>query len=111
MQKKISQMNRKDFLSIPDRKQWDKQIGCDSIVMIPMGKLHESGYTLIKAVACQNEVPVCCVTTSSDLLTFFNSGRLKIDCLPKSKLFRAHAFPGKLLIGPELSSLDIQTGA
>lgn len=58
---KITQMRRKDFLTLPVKDTFKEDIGeYKSLVIIPTGKKHESGWQIMHFVpVAENEEPIC----------------------------------------------------
>ena len=127
--KDVNEMTREEFEELPERK-WDEEIGSfDSLVIIPLEELHDSGYRCMSFVACNRSLAVCKMGGGSDvihvdgiggmgqwgLLKFHKSGKLpvlpdnwSIDCLKVSGYLRI--FPGQpfgLKAGSDLSSFEI----
>jgi len=121
MELNIEKMTRKDFLALPKRK-WNEDIGWfDSIIVLPMRHLHDSGYALMDFVACVEHHPVCRLSGCSDVLelggtafvftghsSFHNSNiGFSIDCLPKSKLLRIFPRRGKMRCSAAFSTFEV----
>jgi len=123
----IVDMTRKDFESLPYRKRNDMII-CDSIVILPTRRKHDSGFRCMDFVAVVRNEPKCLLSGMSDVLHLDGIGGngfnwLKkygkvpevippsgwsIDCLPKSGLLRVFALNGhKIICGSALSSFEI----
>lgn len=120
-------MTRDEFLSLPHR-EWDQEILCDSIVIIPSEEKHDSGYLCLDFAAIVNGEATVLLSGSSDLIKIdciggygdrwlekYNSVPVKIpvsgwsiDCLPVSGLLRMWPNHTKQIrVGPTLSSLEI----
>jgi hypothetical protein len=125
---KITEMTRTDFLKLPHRHDWGKEFICRSLVILPMGRLHDSGYRCIDFVAVDKEnEPICRLSGCSDVIHFDGIGgygynwinkaqgvpRLvepsawNIDCLKKSGLLRIFPSSGSIICGDALSSFEI----
>jgi hypothetical protein len=63
----IKKMTKKDFLKLPHRK-FGERIECDSIVIIPSSKLHDSGYRLLDFAAVKDNKAICLLSGCSDVL-------------------------------------------
>jgi hypothetical protein len=122
----ITTMTLAEFRLIPQRERFDEKITCDSLVILPTPRMHDSGYRCIQVVAVEQTHPLCSVAGGSDVIcldgigglgrntsreiTLFSqaiSGGWQIDCLPKSGLFRLCVSGRKIRIGMALSSLEI----
>lgn len=120
----IQEMTRKQFEVVPHRKTWDERVTCNSIVILPTRRKHESGYRVMDFVAVQNGEPICLLSGSSDILhidgiggwgqwsgkipDLIKTGGWSIDCLPKSGLLQMWSSRYRNIIcGPALSSMEI----
>jgi hypothetical protein len=113
-----------------DIRTWTrKQFVCDCIVVLPMKKMHGSGYRLMDFVAIKDGKPLCKLSGCSDVIhidgiggsgyrydrlnptqRYFDLTKQKawsIDCLAKSGLLRMWASYNDLICGPSLSSFEI----
>jgi len=97
---KITEMSKEDFEKVPERTHFDEQIGLfNSLVILPMDYLHDSGYKCMDFVAVnEHDEPICKLSGCSDVLHLDGiggygkyDGRLaenrpieewSIDCLP-----------------------------
>lgn len=119
--KPITKMTRKEFLAVPSRENWKEIVECDSVVFIPTGKKHESGYRCMIAVACKDGYPLCRVTSTSDRIDLvgfdYMAERLslthknvveswRIECLPTSRLLNIWT-RGTVRAGVDSSTMDI----
>lgn len=124
----IEDLKKEDFENLPHRK-WDEEIICDSIVIIPMDYVHDSGFLCMDVIAIIDEKPVFRCSGCSDVihidgiggygLSIYDSvecmkrikSRMKpvtawsIDFLPCGYMRLFHS--GKIKIAPALSSLEI----
>ncbi len=122
--KDISEMTREEFMELPYRESWDKPVLCDSLVILPLDELHDSGYHLMDFVACKNFEPICRVSGCSDVLNIDGIGgygedldifrrlvqakRWSIDCLKESGLLRLFSGSNyEIKVGCALSNLEI----
>jgi len=129
IKKKVNEMTKKDFESIPYRKDWSTPVVFNSMVIIP-GKakdLHDSGYRCMDFVAIKGNTPICRLSGCSDVIHIdgiggYGDNWLKkygrvpneippsgwsIDCLPKSGLLRIWPCSGKMKAGSASSSFEI----
>ena len=67
---KITEMLKEDFEKVPERTHFNEQIGLfNSLVIIPMDYLHDSGYKCMDFVAVDNNnEPICRLSGCSDVL-------------------------------------------
>lgn len=122
MNKTIQECTRKDFQALPWRDSYDTEIECDSLVIMPTRRKHDSGYLCMDFIAARKCIPICRCSGCSDILHIEGIGGYgkwrgsipdlvkpqtwAIDCLPKSGLL--HIFCREtILISDALSSLEI----
>lgn len=122
----INNMTRKQFDELPARK-WDEDIGeFDTLIILPLRRLHDSGYRLMDFVAVKNGKPIARLSGCSDVVHIDGIGGYgykwsercigvpntipisgwSIDCLPKSGLLRLFS-NRKITADPSLSSFSI----
>lgn len=67
---KIQKMTKEDFLAVPERKSFDSEIELfNSMVIIPLDDLHDSGYMLMDFVAVdRKDEPICRLSGCSDVI-------------------------------------------
>ena len=126
MEKHWQDCTKKEFESLPFREAWDKPIICNSLVILPTRRKHESGWRNMDFVAIKNGKPICRVSGCSDVLHFdglggyglekgysttfvpfdINPKGWTMDCLAKSGLLHIWC-NGEILIGNAMSSLEI----
>ena len=120
-------MTRKDFEQLPYRKEWNIDVKCDVIVILPTRKKHDSGWRLMDFVAVRDGEAICRLSGSSDVLNLDGIGGFghnwydkynavpsmippsgwSIDCLPKSGLLRVWPSSVRILAGSGLSNFEI----
>lgn len=49
--KSLEAMTREDFEALPWRENWQTELECHSLVLLPSEELHDSGFRIIDAVA------------------------------------------------------------
>lgn len=123
---KINTMTRKQFNEVPWRKSWQKEVICDTLVILPgySREMHDSGYRLMDFIAVKDDKPICRLSGCSDVLHIDGIGGYgkwkpeggipkmvvpsgwSIDCLPKSGLLRLFCY-GNILCTSALSSFEI----
>jgi len=121
----INKMTRKDFEALPHRK-WDEEIECDSIIILPTHKKHDSGFRKMDFVAVVKDEPICLLSGCSDVIHFDGIGGFGKDwvkyggcpdlvvpsgwsiyCLPKSGLLCIFSNNGKIYCDTACSSFEI----
>jgi len=122
----VNEMTRKDFESLPHRN-WDKDVICNSLIVLPMRRMHDSGYRCMDFVAVVENEAICLLSGCSDVIHVDGIGGYgddwlkkygtvpskiapsgwSIDCLPKSGLLRMWPSSGKILCGSALSSFEM----
>ncbi len=126
--KKIAKVvKRAELLKLPSR-DWQKVSTYDHLYIVPTGKKHDSGYSLIAiiGVLCRDkdgergEIAAHCddINWSFPLKHPYDregkhSNMLRTDCLFPSGIFRIwasgeHYFTGKFKVGCSLSSTDVE---
>lgn len=115
-------MTRKQFEVIPHREKWNEHVTCDSIVILPTKRMHDSGYRAMDFVAIKDMKPLCRVAGHSDVIHIEGIGgggykkeyselverkSWSIDCLKKSGLLRMWVNGCDLICGSSLSSFEI----
>lgn len=118
MDKHFTQWTRKEFEALPFRGDFNTPVECDSLVIMPTRRLHDSGYRCMDFVAVDSEgKPLCRNSGCSDVLNIDGIGGLSgfsghpnawnIDCLPKSGLLRLWIYRKKIIVGSALSNMEI----
>lgn len=122
----ITEMTKKDFESLRHRNR-DENVICDSIIILPSRRLHDSGYRCMDFVAVKDIEPICLLSGCSDVIHIEGVGGYgdnwlnkynnvpslvppsswSIDCLPKSGLLRIWPSSRKIRCGSALSSFEI----
>ncbi len=120
--KALGDYSRKEFDSLPERK-WSEDIGeFDSLIILPLRKIHESGFRKMDFVAVKNSTPLCKLSGCSDVINIDGIGGYgkwnndipvsvspkgwSVDCLKKSGLLRLFC-ERKLTANPALSSFEV----
>lgn len=124
----IGEMKRTDFDDLPFRKNWAEEVVCDSIVILPTRRKHDSGYRVMDFVACLGNEPVCRLSGCSDVIHIDGIGGFgwayhkkgdrqvllprgwSIDCLWKSGLLRLFCSSKTIICGSALSSFEVWSG-
>ena len=116
----IFEMEKEDFKKLPKRDGFLKDVGeFYSLVIIPQGCKHDSGWMCMDFVAVNKEgEPICRLSGCSDVLHLDGIGGYgyrpssviepkgwKIDCLPCGYLRVSSLSP--LIAGPPLSDFEI----
>jgi hypothetical protein len=122
----INKMKRSEFEALPHRK-WNQEVVCNSLIILPLRRMHDSGYRCMDFVAIVGENPVCLLSGCSDVIHLDGVGGYgykwmekynavpnsilpsgwSVDCLAKSGLFRIWPSSGKILCASSLSSFEI----
>lgn len=121
--------DRRAYFAAPLRP-WDEQVVCDTLVLLPTWRLHESGFGVFEAVAVTDDGKggrrLCKVTVCSDVLALGGIGGCghsrverygrhpdaalpvpwQIDLLPCG-LFQLFAHDHRLLVGSAMSTLEV----
>lgn len=120
--KKLNDWTKSEFLELPKRG-WNEDIGeFDSLVILPIAELHDSGFRKMYFAAVRGEEPFALLGGCSDVIHLDGIGGygprpsfdLKlvapkgwcIDCLQKSSLLRLFT-DKKLNAGLDLSSFEV----
>ena len=125
-EKDYTEWTRKQFEALPSRK-WNETIYCNSLVILPTKRKHDSGYRAMDVVAIKDGAPLCLVAGGSDVIHIDGIGGYgewkpgngipntiepkawSIDCLPVSGLLQLwpsnHGYIIK--VSEALSSLNI----
>lgn len=112
-----NKMKRKDFESLP-RVKWDETVICDSLIIIPSKKLHESGFRCLAFASVVGNTPTNLISGCSDVIHIegiggYRAGEISvpagwfIDCLRTSGLLRIWNTRGRIRCGFALSSFEI----
>jgi len=116
----IENMTKKEFEALPFRGHFNTPVICDSIVILPTRRKHNSGWGCMDFVACREEKAICrlsgcsdvmgmnCMTGISEVEQLWALKGWSIDCLFKSKLLHLwsrHSY--EIKCGESLSSFDI----
>jgi len=119
-----NEMTRKEFEALPLRENWQEEIICDSLVILPTRKNHDSGYKCLDFVACSKDkmfrLSGCSDVMHVDGIGGYGDNWLQrygkcptavhpigwsIDCL-KSGLLRIFAHSYQIKCGRSLSSFE-----
>lgn len=110
----------------PYREDWGKEVVCDSLVILPLRSMHDSGYRAMDFIAIKDGKPLCRLSGCSDVVHVggiggHGYGWLKkygtvpklvppqawsIDSLPKSGLLHIFCYE-TIICGSALSSFEI----
>jgi len=106
----MNKLTRKDLLSLPQR-DWNKVGIYDSLIVYATGHRHDSGYSCIVIVGCNDRKPVELVTQFSDDIRWMHNGyKLRSDALLKCRAmhFWINEPHIKFHVGAALSSTEVQ---
>jgi len=103
--------SKKELLKSPERKWNDTGKEYDSILIVPAGTKHDSGFMHIAVIgAIGEEYEICAhpddIACHFTLLPEMDYARVRMDCFYPQGIFRYHG-DGKFKVGPALSSVDI----
>lgn len=124
--KALGDYSRKELDSLPERG-WNEDIGeFDSLIILPLRGLHESGFRKMDFVAVKDNTPFCRLSGCSDVIHIDGIGGRgewrgeggipssvipkgwSIDCLKKSGLLRLFcAYSCSIKAGLALSSFEV----
>jgi len=123
--KSANEMSRAELLAATPRQNWNEEVVCRSLVLVPTGRTHDSGFGAMEFVALDADLqPICRMSGCSDVVQIDGiggygewnaSGGLpdavpphgwSIDCLRKSRLLRIFC-NGPIKCGPSLSSFEV----
>jgi hypothetical protein len=88
----INYWTRKQFEDLPFRPSWDEELKCDSIIVLPLRRKHDSGYRVMDFVAVVNGMPICRLSGCSDVLHIDGIGGLGYNWLEEY-----HKVPDKVI--------------
>lgn len=121
-EKSVELWTRKEFEALPLR-EWNEEIICNSFVILPTRRMHDSGFRCMDFVAIRGNKPICRCSGYSDVIhlggiggynSLYNKPYAKnpefvgwsIDCLKVSGLLRVFCdYP--LTLGAALSSFEV----
>ena len=126
--KDINKMTRKELEAVPFKESWNSDvIEFNSLVILPLRKIHDSGFRCMDFVAVLKNEPICRLSGWSDIIHLDGIGGLgyrwsdnnkvpdkvppsgwNIDCLHTIGLLRLFTHY-KLIAGQALSSFEIYT--
>lgn len=111
--KTLCQWSRSELLALPLRKWDDTRPTYDSVLILPTGKMHDSGWGLIAVIGVRKEQPVhICSCCSDDISWNYPSTiTMRMDCCLKSGALRmraSNADPSDVFkVSASLSSITI----
>lgn len=116
MKKTLNQWKRKELLALPIR-DWQMDSVYDSLLLVPTGKKHDSGWSLVSIVGVRNGEPVeqasCCsddiewVFPNATRYGSYTAGQLRMDCLYPAGVFHPWTRNHKFQVGAALSSVTV----
>ncbi len=103
----MNHIKRADLKALPRRK-WDEISTYDSLLIVPSGKKHDSGYGWIEIVGCKDQAPIEVAACCDDICWHVQGGKyaMRTDMLFPSNL--VHVWGAKFEVGRSLSSTDIR---
>ena len=124
--KKITEWTVGELRKLPGREKWNEETECDSLVLLPTKRKHDSGYLIIDFILVKDNQPICRIGGCADVIHIegvagFGYRWLEkfgecpdkipvtgwsIDCLPNG-LLRLWPYSKKIVCGASLSSFEI----
>ena len=107
------------FFRLPKRSGWSAETECSSIVFLPTGKTHDSGYQMMWLCCFDVGKPICRIGGYSDHISFRIAApgqvihdviypNVQIDMLPNG-LVQAYVFDkARFVVGDALSSIYVK---
>jgi hypothetical protein len=103
-------MKLKDLKNLPYRK-WNEIKEYNSLLIIPSGKKHDSGYALIYVIGCKNDDPVeiaaACDDINWKIPDHIDPWEFRNDMYYPSGIIHFWSSKYNFVVGVSLSSLDI----
>jgi len=103
-------ISRKDIANLPERA-WAAEGIYDSILVVPSGKKHDSGFALMKIIGMNNLVPIEIAAWCDDICWKFpalmNEYGLRNDMFYPSNIIHFWSNMYRFKVGRSLSSTDI----
>lgn len=116
MEKEKEKFNKKELLKLPQR-EWDTESVYDSILLVPAGTKHDSGYMHIAIVGIREGKPVEIAAYPDDISWVtpssmrpglsFPLAHMRTDCYYPSGIIRFHSTECDFQVSESLSSVDI----
>lgn len=105
----MNRWKRKELLALPIRK-WDSPSEYDSLLLVPTGKKHDSGWALISIVGVRKGEPVeqaaHCDDIGWQVVAPTDYEHLRMDCLYPAGVMHAWG-RGKFVVGASLGSTRV----
>lgn len=127
MKKELKDWSRKELLALPYKNGWAEEIICDSLIIFPLRRKHDSGFACMDFISVIKDIPTSRLSGCSDVVHIDGIGGYgersngplpsmkpivcwNIDCLPNG-LLRIFVSNGngwnRIKCGPSLSSFEI----
>lgn len=109
-------MNKTELLASPYRTNEELNTQFQEILLIPLKKLHESGFNLIAIIGKTEDNKYfhcgCCddISTIFPVLDITDNLKLplvRMDCVPESMSLRYHGRSGYFIVSEPMSSIEI----
>lgn len=116
MKKLPEKISRKALLELPVR-DWDSESDYDALLIVPTGRKHDSGWSLIAMIASASCDDICWTMPVNHPYGKIEPGKnrmiLRTDCYYPSGIVRMwasgeHYFKGMFRVGRALSSTDVE---
>lgn len=66
--KSLNDWTRKELEALPHRKSWSEDVICNSLVILPLRRKHDSGYACMDFVAVMDDNPMVRLSGCSDVV-------------------------------------------
>lgn len=108
---------KEDLLNLP-RREWSEESTYDSILILPTGETHDSGWQMMAIIGVRKAVPIeiasgCCddiewILPPAKSVSTFKVGRMRNDCLLTSGALQMWSRDCEFMVGTALSSTTIE---
>lgn len=99
---------REELMSLPVRQWDDTSKTYDSLLVLSVGRAHDSGWSLILIIGCIRQEPIEIALGCADDIRWHFSQGSSMDCaLPSGAMHFWCKDKGKFRVGPALSSTDV----
>ena len=117
MEISLNDWKKEDLFKLPCR-EWSSESTYDSILILPTGEVHDSGYGMITIIGVNKGAPVEIINKYSDDIEWilppakciggFIIGRMRNDCLLISGALHMWSRDCEFVVGTALSSITIE---
>lgn len=103
--------NRKELLALPER-EWDKVTEYESIIIVPTGKKHDSGWALMAIIGYDRDKGLFEIAAKCDVIDWHidsDVNDLAADMYYNNRCVRVFCRNGgRIRVGASLSTTDIE---